>query len=330
MKMPSSNLKTELKIGISAGEPAGIGPDICIQSFEALNSIANVIYYADPEVLETRAELLGKFVPVNNLESSTFDSSMMNVFPKKTNEAVIAGQGNVKNSVYVIDCLRAALKDAISGQISGIVTAPVNKAIINEAGIDFSGHTEWLAQETNTKDVVMMLATENLRVALATTHMPLSRVSQAINPETLEQTIAIMQAELIKRFKISKPSILITGLNPHAGEMGYLGKEEQEVIIPVIEKLKMRGLDLKGPVPADTAFNKNTLRGIDAVLAMYHDQGLPVVKYAGFGSAVNITLGLPIIRTSVDHGTAYELAGTGMSDYRSMISAVECALKMAG
>ena len=171
------------------------------------------------------------------------------------------------------------------------------RQIINEAGIDFSGHTEWLAQETNTKDVVMMLATENLRVALATTHMPLSRVSQAINPETLEQTIAIMQAELIKRFKISKPSILITGLNPHAGEMGYLGREEQEVIIPVIKKLKMKGFDLKGPIPADTAFNQNTLQGIDAVLAMYHDQGLPVIKYAGFGSAVNITLGLPIIRT---------------------------------
>ena len=230
----------------------------------------------------------------------------------------------------MIDCLRAAVKDAISGKISGIVTAPVNKAIINEAGIDFSGHTEWLAQETNTKDVVMMLATENLRVALATTHMPLSRVSQAINPETLERTIAIMQAELIKRFKISKPSILITGLNPHAGEMGYLGREEQEIIIPVIEKLKIKGLDLTGPVPADTAFNKNSLQGIDAVLAMYHDQGLPVVKYAGFGNAVNITLGLPIIRTSVDHGTAFELAGTGMSDCSSMISAVECALKMAG
>ena len=328
MKMPSSNPRTEIKIGISVGEPAGIGPDICVQSFEAVSSIAEIIYYADPEVLKSRAKLLGKFIPVNNLELNTFDSSMMNVFPKKTSATVTAGKGNFKNSVYVIDCLKAAVKDAIDGKIAGIVTAPVNKAIINEAGITFSGHTEWLAQETDAKDVVMMLETGNLRVALATTHLPLSRVSEAINPEKLERTITIMQTDLIKRFKISKPSILITGLNPHAGEMGYLGKEEQEIIVPVIERLKMKGFNLKGPIPADTAFNKKTLEGIDAVLAMYHDQGLPVVKYAGFGSAVNITLGLPIIRTSVDHGTAYELAGTGMSDYTSMIAAVECALKM--
>ena len=324
-----SKSKSDTFLGVSTGEPAGIGPDICLQSFEIARTIAKIIYYGDPKILARRAIQLGYRIRINNLQSSLYEASMMNVQPIPTRTEVIAGQCNIKNSQYVIDCLSASLQDAIKGKISGIVTAPINKAIINDAGIKFSGHTEWLAEKTKTENVVMMLATEKLRVALVTTHLALSQVSQAITPEKLKQSIAILHSDLISRFNIENPSILVTGLNPHAGEMGYLGQEEKEIIIPVLEELKNNGYKLKGPIPADTAFNSELLRETDAVLAMYHDQGLPVVKYSGFGHAVNITLGLPIVRTSVDHGTALELAGTGKSDSSSILSAIRCALEMA-
>ena len=209
-----------------------------------------------------------------------------------------------------------------------MVTPPVQKSVLNDAGIPFSGHTEFLAKATHTEKVVMLLATENLRVALATTHLPLSAVPAAITGELLEQTLEILHGDLIEKFGLQKPQIAVLGLNPHAGEGGHLGREEIEIIIPAMERLRARGLNLLGPLPADTAFNPKVLNQCDAVFAMYHDQGLPVLKYAGFGNAINITLGLPIIRTSVDHGTALDLAGTGKANPDSLCRAIETAIKM--
>ena len=211
-----------------------------------------------------------------------------------------------------------------------MVTAPVQKSVINDAGIAFSGHTEFLAQRTGTDRVVMMLATPGLRVALATTHLPLAAVPAAITGSLLEEVIGILQRDLQRRFAIAQPRIAVLGLNPHAGEAGHLGREEIETIEPTLERLRANGMNLLGPLPADTAFNPKVLQQCDAVLAMYHDQGLPVLKYAGFGQAVNITLGLPIVRTSVDHGTALDLAGTGQADSGSLRYAIDCAVAMAG
>jgi 4-hydroxythreonine-4-phosphate dehydrogenase len=246
----------------------------------------------------------------------------------KLNCPVEAGKLNPDNAGHVLATLETAVQVCETGLCQGLVTGPVNKAVINDAGIGFTGHTEWLAARTQTSHVVMMLATTELRVALATTHLPLREVADAIQPESLLTTIEIIHQDLKERFDIRHPRILVCGLNPHAGEMGHLGQEELDVIIPTIAKARKSGMDITGPVPADTAFTPGSLSQTDVVLAMYHDQGLPVLKHHGFGDAVNITLGLPIIRTSVDHGTALDIAGTGKAEPDSMINAIHRALDM--
>jgi 4-hydroxythreonine-4-phosphate dehydrogenase len=243
--------------------------------------------------------------------------------------ASTAGQLNTANSGYVLETLKVALKACVSGECDALVTAPIQKSIINDAGIPFTGHTEFLAAETQTKQVVMMLATQELRVALATTHLPLSRVASAITPDLLQDSLSILYGDLQTKFGLSQPRIAVLGLNPHAGEGGHLGREEIDIIIPALERLRTRGMTLLGPLPADTAFNPKVLENCDAVFAMYHDQGLPVLKYAGFGQAINITLGLPIIRTSVDHGTALDLAGSGKADAGSLQQALAAAVAMS-
>ena len=251
------------------------------------------------------------------------------MLPHAVRAPVRVGCPDPVNADYVLDCLRSAVRGCGGGQFDALVTGPVHKGVINNAGIPFSGHTEFLAQLTGTQQVVMMLLTEGLRVALATTHLPLREVSGAITPARLEEVIRILDHDLRQRFGIGKPRLLVCGLNPHAGEGGHLGHEEREVIEPVLQRMRSEGFDLTGPLPADTLFIPKYLDQADAVLAMYHDQGLPVLKFKGFGRAVNITLGLPIIRTSVDHGTALELAGTGQADPRSLEAALSLAIEIA-
>jgi 4-hydroxythreonine-4-phosphate dehydrogenase len=241
---------------------------------------------------------------------------------------VQAGKLDPNNSHYVLETLRRALQGCVSGEFSGMVTAPVHKGVINDAGIPFTGHTEYLAEQTHTALVVMMLVGGGMRVALATTHLPLRKVADAITAPLLESVLRIMQHDLQRRFGIAQPRILVAGLNPHAGEGGHLGREEIEVMIPVLDKLRAEGINVSQPLPADTLFAAHRLRECDAVLAMYHDQGLPVLKHASFGAGVNITLGLPIIRTSVDHGTALELAGTGKAEVGSLLEAIKAAAEM--
>jgi len=248
----------------------------------------------------------------------------------KMNTTAHCGVLDTRNARYVLDTLDAAIDGCQSGQFGALVTGPLHKGNINDAGIPFSGHTEYLAAATHTEDVVMLLATDTLRVALLTTHVPLAQVSAMITAERLRRVIHVLHAGLRSRFGISRPRIKVCGLNPHAGEGGHLGREEIEIIIPTLQGLRDEGLELEGPLPADTLFNKASIKECDAVLAMYHDQGLPVLKYSGFGRAVNITLGLPIIRTSVDHGTALELAGTGNIDTGSLQMAIGSAISQSG
>lgn len=302
------------RIAITSGEPAGIGPDICILLAQhQLNAEITII--GDAKMLAARAKQLN----INHT------STMLHT-PTKT--PAIAGKLDAANSQYVLDTLTCAVDGCMSGLFDAIVTAPVHKGVINDAGITFTGHTEFLAQYTNTPQVVMMLVGGGLRVALATTHLPLSKVPAAINQKDLENTIRILHTDLISKFGIQNPHILVAGLNPHAGENGYLGDEEIRIINPVLNKLRLEGMSLIGALPADTLFTKRHLEGADAVLAMYHDQGLSVLKYASFGNGVNVTLGLPIIRTSVDHGTALDLAGTGKVEIGSMLAAIELAIEL--
>lgn len=310
---------------MTPGEPAGIGPDICVESCGKANEIADIVYFADPDLLAERAAHLGLSITINDLEHADYQDGSLNVHPIGLCTKVEPGKPNPANAQYVLNSLDQALKCCQTNSIDALVTGPVNKSIINEAGHPFSGHTEWLAQQTNTPHVVMMLMAGNLRVALATTHIPLSQVSGAITQSLLKETILILESDLRTRFSINSPRILVCGLNPHAGEGGYLGREEIDVITPVIQQMADQGMAIKGPVPADTAFTARFLAESDAVLAMYHDQGLPVLKHAAFGEAVNVTLGLPIIRTSVDHGTAFDIAGTGRADSSSFIAAIKCA-----
>jgi 4-hydroxythreonine-4-phosphate dehydrogenase len=297
-------------IAITPGEPAGIGPDITLKLLEEQNIAANFTVFADPDLLQQRAEQLGLSIKLDN------------VVPIPLSQAVTPGKLNSANANYVIETLTQATKACLNKQCDALVTGPVHKGIINKAGINFTGHTEFLADLSNVKQVVMMLATRKLRVALVTTHLPLSQVSTAITATRLENVIRILNHDL------KNPHILVCGLNPHAGEGGYLGNEEIITIIPVINKLRAEGIHLTGPVSADTAFTAKSLSGIDVVLTMYHDQGLPVLKSQGFGEAVNVTLGLPIIRTSVDHGTALNLAATGKASNNSLRYAVEIAKKL--
>ncbi len=291
--------------------------------------MAEIIYYADPDMLAERAARLRVPIKLNNSDENGFCQGCFNVSPVKLATAVTPGKLEPGNAAYVLNTLERALADCQNGKTAALVTGPVNKAVINQAGMDFSGHTEWLAEKTGCKRAVMMLVADDLRVALTTTHLPLTDVPGAITRELLSDTIRIVAKDLHARFRIDKPRLAVCGLNPHAGEQGYLGREEIDIIAPVIAALKTEGMNLTGPLPADTAFTPRILEKVDAVVAMYHDQGLPVLKYAGFGRAVNITLGLPVTRTSVDHGTALDLAATGEADAASLLAAIRCAANMS-
>ena len=321
------------RLAITAGEPAGIGPDILLSCAAQSHAIAaEIIAIADPELLAQRAAALNipielqRFDPTAPPTPHTDGSLKYSPVPLAT--LCEPGQLNPANAPYVVSTLQLALDGCTAGLFDAMVTAPVQKSVINDAGIPFSGHTEFLADASGTKDVVMMLATDNLRVALATTHLPLAEVPGAITARALEQTIVILHRELVQKFGIDRPRIAVLGLNPHSGEGGHLGREEIDTIIPTLEQLRTQGMDLLGPLPADTAFNPKVLDQVDAVLAMYHDQGLPVLKFSGFGEAINITLGLPIIRTSVDHGTALDLAASGEASATSLHRAMEVAIAM--
>ncbi len=318
-----------MSIAITPGEPAGIGPDLILQAArEGLDVPALII--ADPSMLAQRAAQLKLTVSIAETDTAPLkpsDPGELNVLPVTLPSPCTPGRLEPENAAYVLECLRLAAKGCLNKSYSALVTGPVHKGIINDAGIPFSGHTEFLAELSGSYPV-MMLACPGLRVALATTHLPLREVSDAITPELLTQVIQILHADLQTKFQIPKPRILVCGLNPHAGEGGHLGTEEMTIIAPILETLHQQGMQLIGPLPADTLFTPRYLEQADAILAMYHDQGLPVLKHKGFGKAVNITLGLPFIRTSVDHGTALDLAGTGKSEMGSLLAAIQQAAKM--
>ncbi|MBT0585227.1 4-hydroxythreonine-4-phosphate dehydrogenase PdxA [Alteromonas oceanisediminis] len=320
-----------IRIAITPGEPAGIGPDLVIKIAQQQWD-AQLVVYADTTMLAERAEQLG--VPLTLTPFSIDDHRIQSpgelfVQHISCDKPVIAGQLDSDNGYYVVETLRASCEANMQATCDAVVTGPVHKGIINQAGISFSGHTEYFAAQSNTMDVVMLLATEGLRVALATTHIPLEYVSRAITKERLHKVIHIINTDLRLKFGIEKPRIYVCGLNPHAGENGHLGKEEITTITPALDELRATGLDIIGPLPADTIFQPKYLEDADVVLAMYHDQGLPVLKYKGFGASVNITLGLPFIRTSVDHGTACDLAGSGDVDTGSMQKALAKAITLA-
>lgn len=317
------------RLAITPGEPAGIGPDLLLQYIQQ-GSEHELVAFADPELLNERARALN--LPLHIRPPSPSPQALgcaeLCVQPIKLKRKVRPGVLDTANASYVLACLDQAINSCLAGLSAALITGPVQKSVINDAGIPFSGHTEYLAEKTGTKRVVMMLANDTLRVALVTTHLPLRDVPDAITPKLLEEIIEILHSDLKTRFGFAAPRILVSGLNPHAGEAGHLGREEIEVITPVLEKMRAEGYLLSGPLPADTLFTEKYLAQADAVLAMYHDQGLPVLKYQGFGQSANITLGLPIIRTSVDHGTALELAGTGLGDCGSLKTAIDVALQM--
>ncbi len=315
-------------IALTAGEPAGVGPDLCIAlSRQTLPCRLSVL--GDVDVLRARAARLG--IAVDLIDGDTVPAQRpgtLHVRHIPVAAPVTPGVLDTTNSAHVLALLDAALAGCMNGSYHAVVTAPVHKGIINDAGFAFTGHTEYLADHSGTSRVVMMLAGGGLRVALATTHLPLRAVADALTPELLVEVIRILNADLQRRFGIARPRIAVAGLNPHAGESGHLGREEIEIIEPVLDRLRGEGLDLVGPQPADTLFSRIRHEPCDAVLAMYHDQGLPVLKYASFGAGVNVTLGLPFIRTSVDHGTALDLAGSGRAEVGSLIAAIDMALEM--
>lgn len=319
------------RLAVTPGEPAGIGPDLCIRA-AARDYPVELVAVADPELLRQRARHLGETLELLDFDDSApaaaHRAGSLRVLPVAMRQPATPGRLDTGNAGYVLDTLATACDGCLSGRFDAMVTGPVHKGIINDAGLAFTGHTEFLAERCRAYPV-MMLAAPGLRVALVTTHLPLAKVSAQITPERLIRVIRILHLDLREKFGIPRPRILVCGLNPHAGEGGHLGTEEIQVIEPVLEGMRREGLDLTGPLPADTAFLPDKLEQADAVLAMYHDQGLPVLKHLGFGNAVNITLGLPIIRTSVDHGTALDLAGTGHGDGGSMAAALATAADMA-
>jgi len=318
------------RIALTAGEPAGIGPDLCVQLAQEPQT-CELVVIADPKLLHDRAKCLGLVLTLNefdpNQPAKIQTQGSLTVLPVAMATASTCGRLAPSNSPYVLETIRQAAHGCLIGTFAAMVTAPVHKGVINDAGIAFSGHTEFIAGITGGTPV-MMLATPGLRVALATTHLPLAQVSAAITVDGLGTVIRLLDHDLRHRFGIPEPKILVCGLNPHAGESGHLGREEIEIIEPTLERLRCEGLHLYGPLPADTLFTPKYLDHADAVLAMYHDQGLPVLKYKGFGQAVNVTLGLPIVRTSVDHGTALDLAGTGNANLGSLRFALRTALDM--
>jgi 4-hydroxythreonine-4-phosphate dehydrogenase len=309
-----SNLN--IPIAVTAGEPAGIGPDLCLALADT-ERCSDIVVIADPVVLRARASRLGIDYP-----------EQLQVLPITCPDPDVCGVPSTANAAALLESLRLAMNGCQRGQFSAMVTAPLQKSIINDAGIPFTGHTEFLAELSNTPKPVMLLVAGDLRVALASTHLPLRKVPEYLTQDGIRAVLKILHADLQTRFGIENPEIVVCGLNPHAGEGGHLGEEDEAVIAPVVRELASAGLNVRGPVPADTAFTP-AAGSKDVVLAMYHDQGLPVLKYAGFGHAVNVTLGLPIIRTSVDHGTALDIAGTGQADSGSLIAAIELAADMA-
>jgi 4-hydroxythreonine-4-phosphate dehydrogenase len=293
---------------------------------------SQIVVFADRNMMTQRAIQLGIELEIIEFEEGMDiiqQPGQMIIHHIPTDVDVVAGTLDSRNGHYVVETLRQACEENMLGKFDAVVTGPVHKGIINKAGVSFSGHTEYFAQQSNTADVVMMLATDGLRVCLATTHIPLAYVSKAITPERIEKVVRIMNTDLKLKFGIAEPTIYVCGLNPHAGEDGHLGKEEIQIITPTLDMLRSQGLNLIGPLPADTIFQPKYLDKADAVLAMYHDQGLPVLKFKGFGNSVNITLGLPFVRTSVDHGTAADLAGSGEVDTGSMKRAIHKAIKLA-
>ena len=319
------------RVVITPGEPAGIGPDLVVQLAQRSWPVELVIC-ADASVLEARAKLLN--LPLTLLPYQAENTPLpqqagtLTLMPVPLRTPVVPGQLSTENGHYVVETLARACDGCLSGEFAALITGPVHKGAINDAGVVFTGHTEFFEERSHSEKVVMMLATEELRVALATTHLPIKAVSEAITPDLLRDVIAILHHDLRTKFGIADPHVLVCGLNPHAGEGGHMGTEEIDTIIPVLDEMRAQGMNLSGPLPADTLFQPKYLDHADAVLAMYHDQGLPVLKYQGFGRGVNITLGLPFIRTSVDHGTALDLAGQGKADVGSFITALNLAIKM--
>lgn len=313
---------------VTSGEPAGIGPDLCL-ALAASQWKNRIVVVADPEMLAKRAKLLGVDVHLTDYDEDCADEETgLKVLAQPLANEAVCGKLDPANSQSLLDGLERAVGGCLSGEFSGLVTAPLQKSVINDAGIAFSGHTEYLARLTSTKTPVMLLIAGGLRVALVSTHMPLRKVPAYLTQERITAVIGVLHTDLQQKFGIRNPRILVCGLNPHAGEGGHLGTEERDVIEPAVRACQGRNMDVVGPLPADTVFTP-VVGPADAVLAMYHDQGLPVLKYAGFGKAVNVTLGLPIIRTSVDHGTALDIAGKGIAEAGSMLAAVDMAAQLA-
>jgi len=315
------------RIALTSGEPAGIGPELCLAAARSTLPV-ELVCLADRDLLAGRATQLGWPISLRDYNPNSdqnHEPNTLTVLHRPLAAPSQPGQLDKRNGRYVLDLLDRAIEGALKGEFAAIVTAPVHKGIINDGGVPFTGHTEYLAEHTGGALPVMMLAAPGMRVALATTHLPLKDVSAALTIDSLVKTAAIMDADLRKWWGIAAPRIAVCGLNPHAGEGGYLGREELDVIAPAIQLMRERGIQATGPLPADTAFVPQMLDQCDAVLAMYHDQGLPVIKHAGFERTVNITLGIPILRTSVDHGTALDLAGTGRADPRSLMAAIDLA-----
>ncbi|TBL39687.1 4-hydroxythreonine-4-phosphate dehydrogenase PdxA [Hafnia alvei] len=329
--MPSNHTHDTFRVVITPGEPAGVGPDLVIALAQQAWP-AELVVCADPALLLERAALLQLPLTLReyqpDIPAQPQAEKTLTILPIKLHSKALPGQLDVNNGAYVVETLARACDGCLRGEFAALITGPVHKGIINDAGVPFTGHTEFFAERSYRDRVVMMLATEELRVALATTHLPLLDVPAAITPQTLTEVITILNHDLRTKFGIDEPQIYVCGLNPHAGEGGHMGREEIDVIIPTLESLRQQGIHLIGPLPADTLFQPKYLEHADAVLAMYHDQGLPVLKYQGFGRAVNITLGLPFIRTSVDHGTALDLAATGIADAGSFRTALNLAIKM--
>lgn len=320
-------MKSAERVAVTSGEPAGIGPEICL-ALAREDFAARVVVLGDRRLLEERAAAAG--IRVRLVAPGTpAGPGMLAVEHLSLGVPSTPGAPDPRNARYVITQLERAADGCLRGEFAAMATAPVHKAAINDAGIPFVGHTEFLAERTRTPHVVMMLAGGGLRVALATTHLALKDVPAALNRDDLDATIRVLATDLRRRFGIPSPQILVAGLNPHGGESGHFGREEIEIIAPVLDRLRAEGLRLVGPLPADTLFTPDVLAQGDCVLAMFHDQGLPVLKYASFGRGINVTLGLPIVRTSVDHGTALDIAGTGKADPGSLIEAVRAAIELS-
>ena len=318
------------RLALTPGEPAGIGPELSVRYMQNASN-HEVVAFADPELLVRYANRLGLSLRLREMGDKPNSSKQneLTIVPVTLPFKEDPGNANPDNAEYVLNCLDAAINACVSKECEAIVTGPIQKSSINAAGIDFTGHTEYLAKRTNTSCVVMMLATDELRVALATTHIPLRKVPDTITFSHLTRVIQVIHNDLQNRFGIHSPRILVCGLNPHAGESGHLGREEEEIIIPAVKMMRVSGINVSGPLPADTIFTERYLKNADAILAMYHDQGLPVLKSHGFGYSANITLGLPIVRTSVDHGTALDLAGKGIASVGSLQTAIQMALQIA-